>query len=227
MYQIHTFVSSGYNKSMPRPRPNQRFFVSLGLFLWFCTAIFAAAPIWPHVYYRLTPKTSQVLAQTIANTTSQKPIVQPTPSQTPVKPNLPDFDPSLPDENGLIIDTIGVRGEINEGENWEEILKKGLWRVPEFGTPVDTSKPIIIAAHRWGYLQWSNAFRRLNSFYNLPKLVKGDKINIIWEQRSYEYEIYEAKTGTSIDDYSADLIIYTCEMWNSPTRIFRYAKRVN
>ena len=84
---------------------------------------------------------------------------------------------------------------------------------------------MILAAHRWGYVYWTNSFRTLNSFYNLPKLAVGDKIEIIWNQRKYLYEIYDSGTGDKITDYSANLILYTCELWNSPTRIFKYAKR--
>ena len=140
---------------------------------------------------------------------------------------LPDIDPSLPKDNGLLIDKIGVKGLIHEGTDWENILKLGVWRVPNFGTPEDNSLPIILAAHRWGYLSWSAAFRKLNSFVDLPKLVVGDTIKIIWGQRPYEYKVYSVQTGTKITEYNANLILYTCQLWNSPVRFFVYANRVN
>jgi hypothetical protein len=65
------------------------------------------------------------------------------------------------------------------------------------------------------------------SFFSLPKTRVGDKIDIIWGQRKYEYEIYKAETKTQISDYDADLILYTCLLYNSPDRIFRYARRIN
>jgi sortase (surface protein transpeptidase) len=156
----------------------------------------------------------------------------PTPSITPSAPEeivstpLPDIDPSLPKDNGLIIDKIGVRGEIHEGTDWENILKQGIWRAPDFGTPEDTSSPIIIAAHRWGYLEWTPAFRKLNSFYSLPQLAIDDTISLIWDQRPYKYKVYATETGTKISDYQADLILYTCQLWNSPVRFFVYANRI-
>lgn len=212
---------------------SKRAYAYLGLVFWLLTVIFVAAPIWPYVFYRLSPGTSNVLATTIADTIQIKPDQIP-PSNLPNLPNptnlpkleLPDFDASLPKENGLIIDKIKVRGEIHEGENWSEILKKGVWRVPNFGTPEDNDLPIILAAHRFGYVTWTNSFRTLNSFYNLPKLKVGDSIEVVWNQRKYLYEIYAEETGTAITDYSANLILYTCELWNSPTRIFKYLKRV-
>ncbi|MFZ2202682.1 MAG: sortase [Microgenomates group bacterium] len=211
----------------------KRAYLYLGLSLWVLTVIFVAAPIWPYVFYRLSPGTSEVLASTIGNTVTTVPAITPAPrspqGEDPEQSRraaLPDFDPSLPKENGLLIDKIGVRGEIHEGENWAEILKTGIWRVPDFGTPEDDTLPIILAAHRFGYVTWTNSFRTLNSFYNLPKLKVGDKVEIIWNQRKYVYEIYKEETGPAITDYTANLILYTCDLWNSPTRIFKYLKRV-
>lgn len=207
---------------------SKKFYIYLGSFLWVLTVIFVAAPIWPYVYYRLSPQTSEVLASGIADTASTS-LPSPYQGEGPggeVQEPPPPFDPSLPEENGLIIEKIRVRGEIHEGENWAEILKTGVWRVPNFGTPDNNALPIILAAHRFGYVTWTNSFRTLNSFYNLPKLKVGDQVEVVWDQRKYVYEIYKEETGTKITDYTANLILYTCELWNSPTRIFKYAKRV-
>jgi LPXTG-site transpeptidase (sortase) family protein len=200
----------------------------LGVTFWLFAVIFTLAPIWPHVYYRLSPGTSETLAQTLGTKSISSPKKVPDLKDpiSNIKSNLPPLDKTLPTENGLIIDKIGVRGELHEGTDYSSILKTGLWHVPDFGTPENNQQPIIIAAHRWGYLSWTNSFRTLNSFYNLPKLKVGDKVEIIWNQRKYVYEIYQEETGTKITDYGADLILYTCELWNSPTRIFKYAKRV-
>ena len=208
----------------------------LGTFLWVLAAVFAILPSWPHIYYHLSPQVSEILATTIGDTITQDipkalptPTItsNPSPTPTPTK-KLPPTDPSLPSENGLIINKIGVKGALNEGDDWQKILRKGLWRVPNFATPLsDDNRPIIIAAHRWGYLEWSAAFRKLNSFYNLPKLQAGDKIEIIWDQRKFEYEVYSVQTGTEIPEYNTDLILYTCQLWNSPVRFFVFANRVN
>jgi len=210
-------------------RLTKKSFVTIGVTFWLSATILALLPSWPHLYYRLFPQTSGILASTIASTVSvdATPTSLPSPTPTPaVIPPLPDIDPSLPKENGLLIDKIGVKGEIHEGSDWEEILKQGVWRVPDFGTPEDNSRPVILAAHRWGYLNWSAAFRKLNSFYSLPDLVAGDTIKIIWNQRQYEYKIYSVSSGTKITDYSTDLILYTCQLWNSPVRFFVYANRI-
>lgn len=138
----------------------------------------------------------------------------------------PRLNPALSRESRLKIASIGVDTKINEATlaNYEEALKQGVWRVSDFGTPYGRKKPTILAAHKYGYLAWSNLFRRKNSFYSLSKLNEGDIIEITWRQRKYVYKIYQTSEGEEINDYSADIILYTCESLNSPIRIFKYAK---
>lgn len=138
----------------------------------------------------------------------------------------PQIDNSLPFESKLKIPSIRVDTKIHEAvlDDYESALKLGVWRVPDFGSPYDRSKPTIIAAHRYGYLAWSNFYRRTNSFYNLPKLKVGDIVEIDWQQRKYVYAVYAESKGEEIADYSADLILYSCETLNSPIRIFKYAR---
>jgi LPXTG-site transpeptidase (sortase) family protein len=138
------------------------------------------------------------------------------------------LDPLLSKVNRIIIPSIGVDGDVHEAtlDNYEAALKEGVWRVSDFGAPNDNSMPIILAAHRFGYLAWTNLFRRENSFYNLPKVKVGDIIEINWQQRHYVYEVYATDTGTAITDYSADLILYTCESLTGNQRFFVYAKLI-
>lgn len=226
-------------KSIKILLPFQSPYTYVGIFLWCLASVLAVVPIWPHIYYRLSPATSEVLADTIANTLVPEVTITPTVTVTPVltpvisKHPLPPKNVSLPEENGLIISSIGVRGEIHEGGNWKEILKKGIWRAPDFGTPEtyflekNNVRPTILAAHRWGYVSWSASFRKLNSFYNLPSLVVGDQFELIWNQREYKYEVEKTYSDVKIRDYGTDLILYTCELWNSPKRFFVVAKRIN
>lgn len=195
-------------------------FLYLSLSSWIAATLLLFIPIFPHILYRLSPNTPTVLAQNLGETTS-------TPSNLDLHPSkpLPPFDETLPKENRLIIKSLGIDGIIHEG-GFEEALIKGVWRESKFGTP-NSQLPTILASHRWGYLNWTNTFRRHNSFYNLPKLDTNDQIEIIWEQRKYIYNVYKSETGETITDYSADLILYTCQLWDSPIRIFRYANRTN
>ncbi len=140
----------------------------------------------------------------------------------------PLFNPSLPKTNQLIIPSIGVTTQLQEAtyDNYEEALKKGVWRVSDFGAPGVFGVPTILAAHRFGYLAWSNQYRRQNSFYNLPKLKIGDTVEMVWHQRKYIYEVYGEVKGDQISDYSADLILYTCESLVGKERIFKYARLI-
>lgn len=140
---------------------------------------------------------------------------------------IPPFDETLPEKNIIRISSIGVDSEIIQNSDPYKGLLKGTWIVPEFGTPPENDLPVIIAAHRFGYTSWSSEFRYKSSFFNLPKTKTGDSVQIIWEQRLYEYEIYKVEDETQITDYDADLILYTCRMYNSPIRVFRYLNRAN
>lgn len=138
----------------------------------------------------------------------------------------PRYDASLPQGATIKVSSIGIETSVQEAtrENFEEALRKGVWRANDSGTPYDRSKPTIVAAHRFGYLAWSNTFRRKSSFFNLPKLAVGDTVEIVYKQRKYVYEVYGESRGENIDDYSADLVLYTCEDLTSPVRIFKYAR---
>ncbi|MDP1710193.1 MAG: sortase [bacterium] len=139
---------------------------------------------------------------------------------------IPAFDPTLPMAGRLIIPSIGVKTNIAEATlaNYEDALKKGVWRVSDFGSPNMRSMPTIMAAHRFGYLAWTNSYRRLNSFYNLPKAQVGDTVEIDWQGRKYLYEIYSTEKGENITDYSADLILYTCVSLTGSEKDFVYAR---
>jgi sortase (surface protein transpeptidase) len=176
----------------------------------------------PSLWYAI----SQPTTRAVSNLLSQQ-ITQPDKSFSLIdKTFQPRFDPKITKENRLKIPAIGVDTQIQEATagNFEEALKKGPWRVSDFGTPAERAAPTILAAHRYGYLAWTNTFRRKNSFYNLPKLEKGDTVEVYWKQRRYIYEVYAQDKGDTITDYQADLILYTCEVLNSPVRIFSYAR---
>ncbi len=141
-------------------------------------------------------------------------------------PYEPAYDPDLPTENTLVISSIKLETPVHEAEEslFEDALRKGVWRVTNFGTPYDRSRPTILVAHRFGYLNWSIAYRLKNSFYNLPKTKVGDRVEIIWNQRKYVYEIYKEEEGYAINDYGASLVLYTCKDMTSEVKVFRYAK---
>ncbi len=184
--------------------------------------ILVATPIMPYIIYRINPgeTTNEVekISQPVANDDDIE-------AGDDVK-ILPPLDTTLPETPYVQIAKIGVDSPISTASDYTQALKQGTWLVSGYGTPENGISPIILAAHRFGYIYWDDATREEISFFNLPKTHEGDTIDIIWNQRKYSYEIYHEEEGTQITDYSADLILYTCKYFNSPTRIFRYARWV-
>jgi sortase (surface protein transpeptidase) len=187
-------------------------------------AVFLVLSFAPSVWYGLAVKVddySLAILETASmnNKEEDKPTVQ-IPEWQPV------FNQKLSRETIIKIPEINLETTVNERtyQNYEDALRLGVWRVPDFGTPADRKKPVILAAHRFGYLEWSNLYRRKNSFFNLPKLKNGDLVEITYKQRKYVYEIYDESRGEEIKDYGANLILYTCETLNSKIRIFKYAR---
>lgn len=230
MKEGETIIYHCYKASKPKPLPKKK-----GVETYFSKFLAKAARLAgaigialllvsyaPSIWFSLSgsvQKLSQVLTKPLS-----------TPKQTSGKVKIDDwqprFDPALPIQNRLKIASIGVDTPIQEAtaDNLEEALKKGVWRISDFGTPADRSTPSILAAHRYGYLVWTNAFRKKNSFFNLPKLKVGSTVEIIWKQRKYTYEVYGESKGEEITDYGGDLILYTCEGLSSPIRVFKYAR---
>ncbi len=206
-------------------------FLGLAIASWVGVLLLSGYPVFQYVYYRVYPATSAKLSSILkeAQATDSE-IVEYVPEQveTEIEPDfLPEHDVSLPGGQYLSIPAIGVDTVIWEGETeeYESVLRRGVWRVPEMPLPTEGS-PVIMVAHRFGYLEWSNEYRRKNSFFNLPKLVEGDEIEMIWNQRRFRYKVDRVVEGEQIESYESDLILYTCKFLVSPVRIFVYASRI-
>lgn len=183
-------------------------------------------PVFPYLWYIINPDATDNEIETLASEVIPERKVIEIEDDVEEDP-LPPVDPDLPNEPFVVIDKINVNSPIRTGEDYIEALKRGTWIVPNFGDPINNNEPIILAAHRFGYSSWSREFRNKISFFYLPDTEVGDKVEIIWDQRVFEYEIYMAEEANYITDYDADLILYTCKFYNSPIRIFRYARAIN
>ncbi len=207
-------------------------FAGMALALWLMFAALSSYPVGLYLYYSVLPKTSQLLGEALQNTgrvmaesyshTPSAPDIKPEPAPEVTK------DVSLPEGHYLSIPQIGVDTVLWEGEagSYEKVLRKGVWRVNDFGDPKNTDRPMILAAHRFGYLEWTQEYRIKNSFYYLPKLKENDEIEVVWDQHRYKYLVTKVEEGTEINDYSSDLIMYTCKFLVSPVRIVVYARLV-
>lgn len=208
------------------------FFAGVAVMSWLGFLLLSGFPVLQYGYYHLKPKTSQLLSKILlstAKTTEATEVAVRPPEPQVEEQSLPERDVSLPMGHYLTIPQIGLDTVIWEGpeSNYEEIIKKGVWRVPDLSTPDQPGKPVLLVAHRFGYLEWSNEYRTKNSFFNLPKLKTGDEFEIVWDQRRYKYRVSGIEEGTAIGSYEHDLILYTCKFLVSPVRIFVYAERVN
>lgn len=207
-------------------------FAGMAMALWGIFAFLSSYPVGLYLYYSVVPKTTELLGKALRQTSVEMMAEardNPT-SVIPAEQVTPQIskDLSLPEGHYINIPKIGVDTSILEApsEKYETALRKGVWRVGEFGTPDKGDKPIILAAHRFGYLEWSQDYRVKNSFYKLPDLKNGDMVEVVWDQHRYTYQVQKVEEGTEITDYSSDLVMYTCKFLVSPIRIFVYAKLV-
>lgn len=203
----------------------------IGIALIVSGFLFLLIPAFPYIYYSINPEATADEVESLdsfintVSANSNKPTPTPAlPNSTPIPtPTLPPIDLNLPKGNTLLIPSIGVNGPINEGTDSKKALYKGIWRTPDWGTPEDFTKPTILAAHRFGYIEWSANFRKTNSFTNLPNLKVGDEVIILWNQRKFQYKITAIEEATQISTLRSDLVLYTCKHLKSPIRIVVFA----
>ncbi len=207
-------------------------FAGMAMGLWAIFAFLSSYPVGLYLYYSVLPRTTELLGKALQQTSVEM-TAEAKENPSPVVPEseiIPQIskDPTLPEGHYLSIPSIGVDTGILEApsDQYETALRKGVWRVEEFGTPDKGNKPMILAAHRFGYLEWTQQYRLKNSFYELPKLKVGDETEIVWDQQRYKYRVTKVEEGTEISDYSSDLILYTCKFLVSDIRIVVYAKLV-
>lgn len=183
----------------------------------------------PALYYRVFPAEVRPVESSQTGTPLGGDFTQGTQAEPSATPRpLPPQDSTLPEGTWLIVPRIGIRTQPLLTEDPEEALLEGVWQVPGYGEAGDTTRPMILAAHRYGWQWWwKTDYWKYHSFYLLPDLEPGDIVEIISDQRKYYYEIYAGEEGEDITDYSADLILYTCKFLNSPLRHFRYARLVD
>lgn len=207
-------------------------FAGMALSLWAIFALLSSYPIFLYFYYTIVPGTSKLLSSALAKTSTESvaEIRHQEPSVIPEEPKpVITRDPSLPEGQYVAIPTLGIDTAVLEASSsaYEEALRRGVWRVPEFATPESGGeRPIILAAHRFGYVDWTQTYREKNSFYKLPDVKVGESVVLTWNQHRYTYKVTKVEEGSEITDYSSDLILYTCKFLVSPIRIVVYADLV-
>ena len=128
--------------------------------------------------------------------------------------------------NKIVIPKMGVDSEILEG-NTEDILWKGIWRMPVGSTP-NHGGNTIITAHRYLHRPPSP-----KTFYLIDKLVIGDIVTVYWDGVKYEYKVKESKIiepeNISILHNTPDdrLTIFSCTpLFTSKQRLVIVAEKI-
>lgn len=123
-------------------------------------------------------------------------------------------------ENRIVIPKIGVN--IAYAPGVESLDRGAQWRWPDRGNP-DRGGNFIVAAHRFSIQPTPMGTIEKSPFYNIDKLVVGDKIVVDYLGSRYAYEIdkmFEVKpTQVEIEAPSeeAKLTLYSCELGGSET----------
>jgi sortase A len=149
---------------------------------------------------------SLVAAPTIAPMVAMKPI------------NVNNLPAPTATDNRIVIPKIGVNIVYGEGE---AALNRGAqWRFPDRGNPA-TGGNFIIAAHRFTIAPTPGETVAKSPFYNIDKLIAGDKIVVDYSGIRYGYEItkkFDVKpTQVEIEAPSEEskLTLYSCELGGS------------
>lgn len=141
------------------------------------------------------------------------PVIAPVLVTKPINVNsLPQ--PSV-GQNRIIIPKIGV--DIPYGQGAAALDRGAEWRDPDHGSP-ETGGNFIIAAHRFSIQPTPMGTIEKSPFYNIDKLVIGDKIIVDFNGKRFGYEInkiFSVKPSqTEIEQRTASpqLTLYSCEL---------------
>jgi LPXTG-site transpeptidase (sortase) family protein len=211
-------VSSFYNTKV-RPDKRYQIFSKIFSIILFLVGLYLVVyPFVPAILYKLFQEGKEVY-----------------PYQTELEEEVSgegaEFgDKGIPEENRLVIPSIGVDMAIIEGDD-ESALNLGVWHRPGTGYP--TSGNMVLTGHRVGYAFLPEDVKASTSFYNLDKVKVGDYIIVYWDQTEYDYEVYSYevvdKTAISIEsqDTGERLTLYTCHpVGQNDKRLVYYAKRI-
>ena len=142
---------------------------------------------------------------------------------TPEKPAAVNPPPIKEVGNRLVIPSIGLNTQIFDGPTIRVISKdQGVWRESGKTNPTVPGN-MVIAGHRWMYTPTIGG-----RFYDLPELKNGDKLYVRWNDKVFEYQVYDHKTvnPTQVDIRDIDpsvpykLTMYTCHPLGSVAKRF-------
>lgn len=194
-------TKEGSQELNPSFSSSKKLIIYLGLAGVFIGLLILLYPFVPYLKYQFLPSSSNQIIPSISSPENN--------SFLGSLPLIGDRFKKDSSQNRLIIPKIGVDVQIVEGKN-DKALLKGAWRIPESSTP-DKDGNVVITGHRFRYLPPNNT-----TFYLLDKLVTGDEIIVLWEQKEYRFRVKESKVVTPevvkiIDKTTKTILtLYTC-----------------
>jgi len=141
----------------------------------------------------------------------------------PLTASINSVPNSMP--NKMIIKKIGVDKQIVVVNDIKDV-HENIWLRPIGSTP-DKGHNSVFLAHRYKKIGGTSA----STFFDLPKLTDGDKIQVVWEGKIYNYTVYSTQvvspTATYVQYPTVDPIItlITCTpLWTADKRLVVRAK---
>lgn len=143
-------------------------------------------------------------------------------SVAPYAGALADFNGSSsdesPEDNRLVIPSIGLDEPIYESSYISVIADGGVWHRPNSVIPTGTGNTVLVGHRFYG--------NNVSTFYHLDKLVEGEVFAVYWEGEELLYRVASKRvveaTETSIEEATVQrqLTMYTCHpLWSSSQRL--------
>lgn len=180
-------------------------------------------PLWPALGFALKKPVPTFPYQTNIQNVSGGSAALGELAQLPVIGNKP-----IPQENRILIPSIGIDMQIFEGPNEKTLDKGGIWHIPNTSTPAQGGNTVV-SGHRWQYLPPSNS-----TLYLLDKVQDGEPVIVYWQGKEYDYRI----SGREVVDPSRveilentpepRLTIFTCTpLYSTKQRLVLYGELIS
>lgn len=121
--------------------------------------------------------------------------------------------------NAIIIAKIGLHVPFYTGD--AAVLERGAWhRQPDRGNPVKGGN-FIVSAHRFEMGLTPHQTRARSPFYRIDRLIPGDTIIIVYNQKEYTYAVSRIfsvppqQSGIEAPSDSHKLTLYSCTLGGS------------
>lgn len=122
-------------------------------------------------------------------------------------------------DTAIVIDSVGIKGDVVDGYSQERMMD-GFWHYPASSIPGERGNTVIFG-HRFHRLPPNT-----DTFYNLDKVVVGDKVLVSQKEETLSYTVVEKEIVGKYDEVqlasSGDyrLTLITCTpLWTSEERL--------